>query len=171
LPEEEPALEYVDGEVVQKVSPKTWHSELQAEFTGQMRGFARPRRLAHVLPEHRSTYGGRSTVPDIAVYRWGRIPRDRRGRLVNDVTIPPDIAVEIVSPDQSLRELIAKCRWYVANGVRIALILDPDDSTIRDFRPDAEPVVLRAGDVLDLSDVLPGFTLDVGSLFDVLTEG
>ncbi len=69
LPEEEPALEYVDGEVVQKVPPMTWHSELQIEFAGQMRSFVRPRRLAHVLPEHRGTYGGRSTVPDIAVYR------------------------------------------------------------------------------------------------------
>ncbi len=171
LPEESPALEYIDGEVMQKVPPMTWHSEIQLEFAGQMQTFVRPRRLAHVLPEHRSTYGGRSTVPDIAVYRWGRIPRDARGRLVNHVTIPPDIAVEIVSPEQSLRELIAQCEWYLANGVRIALILDPDDSTIRDFRPGAEPVVLRAGDALDLSDVLPGFALDVGALFDVLTEG
>ena len=171
LPEEKPALEYVDGEVVQKLSPETWHSELQVEFASQIRDFARPRRLAHVLPEHRNTYGGRSTVPDIAVYRWGRIPRDARGRLVNDVTIPPDIAVEIVSPEQSLRDLIAKCRWYVANGVGIALILDPDDSTIRDFRPGAEPVILRPGDVLDLTNVLPGFILDVAALFDVLTEG
>ena len=170
LPEEEVALEYIDGEVVQKVSPKTWHRELQAEFTGQMRGFAQPRRLAHVLTEHRSTYGGRSTVPDIAVSRWGRIPRDGRGRLVNDVTTPPDIAVEIVSPDQSLGNLIRRCRWYIENGVRSALLLDPDDSTIRDFRPGAEPVVLRGGDVLGLGDVLPGFTLDVGALFDVLTE-
>ncbi len=70
-----------------------------------------------------------------------------------------------------MRELIDRCRWYVENGVRIALLLDPDDSTIRDFRPGAEPVVLRSGDVLDLGAVLPGFTLDVGALFDVLTEG
>lgn len=171
LPEEEPALEYVDGEVVQKVSPKTWHSELQITFASQMRGVAQSRRLAHVLTEHRSTYGGRSTVPDIAVYRWGRIPRDGRGRLVNDVTVPPDIAVEIVSPDQSLGNLIRRCHWYIQNGVQVALLLDPDDSTIRDFRPGTEPVVLRPGDILDLGDVLPGFTLDVGGLFDVLTEG
>ncbi len=71
LPEEEPALEYVDGEVVQKVPPLTWHAMLQLECASQLQGFARPRRLAHVLTEHRSTYGGLSTVPDVAVYRWG----------------------------------------------------------------------------------------------------
>lgn len=170
LPEEEPALEYVDGEVTQKVSPQTWHSELQGEFYHRIRGIARPRRLAHVLPEHRSTYGGRSTVPDLAVYRWGRIPRDARGRLVNQVTIPPDIAIEIVSPEQSLRQLDERCRWYVANGVHIALLTNPDDETIRDYRPGAEPRVLSGADVLDLGDVLPGFTLVVGELFAVLTE-
>lgn len=171
LPEESPALEYVDGEVVQKVPPMTWHSLLQLEWASQLRGFARPRRLAHVLAEHRSTYGGRSTVPDVAVYRWGRIPRDASGRLVNAVTIPPDIAIEIRSPGQAVRELVERCRWYLEHDVRIALLTDPDDSTIRDFRPGAEPVVLRAGDVLDLGDVLPGFSLDVGGLFEALTEG
>ena len=78
--------------------------------------------------------------------------------------------MEIESPDQSLSNLIRRCRWYIENGVRSALLLDPDDSTIRDFRPGAEPVILRSGDVLDLGDVLPGFALDVGALFDVLTE-
>ena len=170
LPEEKPALEYVDGEVVQKVPPMTWHAMIQLAFASQLHGFARPRRLAHVLTEHRSTYGERATVPDISVYRWGRIPRDASGRLANEVTIPPDVAIEIRSPGQSLRGLIDRCRWYVANGVHIALLLGPDDSTIRDFRSGAEPVILRRGDVLDLTDVLPGFTLDLASLFDVLTE-
>ena len=170
LPEEKPALEYVDGEVVQKVSPQSWHSALQAEWTVDLRAVARPGRLAHVFPEHRSTYGGRSTVPDVAVYRWGRIPRDARGRLVNQVRIPPDLAIEIVSPDQSLRELDARCRWYVANGVVVALLTNPDDETVRERRPGTEPRVLSGSDVLDLGDALPGFTLVVGELFAVLTE-
>ncbi len=170
LPEEKPALEYVDGEVTQKVSPRSWHSDLQGDQVLRLRGFAPPRRLAHVLPEHRSTYGGQSIVPDVAVYRWGGIPRDARGRLVNNVTVPPDIAIEIVSPGQSVRHLDERCRWYVTNGVRIALLADPDDETIREYRPGAEPRLLRGDDVLDLGDVLPGFTLVVGELFAVLTE-
>jgi len=106
----------------------------------------------------------------VAVYRWGRIPRDARGRLVNQVRIPPDIAIEIVSPDQSLRELDARCRWYLANGVVVALLTNPDDETIREYRRGKEPRVLSGSDVLDLGDVLPGFTLVVGELFAVLTE-
>lgn len=170
LPEEKPALEFVDGEVVQKVSPQTWHSALQGEWYHRLRAVAQAGRLAHVFPEHRSTYGGRSTVPDVAVYRWGRIPRDARGRLVNQVRIPPDIAIEIVSPDQSLRELDARCRWYIANGVQIALLTNPDDETIREYRPGTEPRTLSGSDILDLGDVVPGFTLIVGELFAVLTE-
>ncbi len=171
LPEEEPALEYVGGEVTQKVSPQTWHSLIQGEWFSRLTRITRPERLALVLLEHRSTYGGQSTVPDLAVYLRDRIPRDARGRPVNKVSIPPDIAIEIESPDQSIRLLDARCRWYVANGVRVSLLTDPDDETIREYRPGAEPRLLQGDDVLDLGDVLPGFTLVVGELFVTLTEG
>ncbi len=57
LPEEEPALEFFRGQVTQKVSPGTWHSLLRGAFVFQVYSYVRPRRLAHVLPEHRSTYG------------------------------------------------------------------------------------------------------------------
>lgn len=171
LPEEEPPLEYFGGEVTQKVSPQTWHGLLQGEWYARLRRVTRPGRLALVIPEHRSTYGGQSTVPDLAVYLRDRIPRDARGRPVNRVFIPPDIAIEIVSPEQSRRLLDERCRWYVANGVLIVLLVDTDDETVREYRPDVEPHVLRGDDMLDLGDVLPGFTLVVAELFAVLTEG
>ena len=168
LPEEKPALEYVDGEVVQKVSPQTWHSALQAEWTVGLRAIARPGRLAHVFPEHRSTYGGRSTVPDVAVYRWGRIPRDARGRLVNQVRIPPDIAIEIVSPDQSLTVLAQKCVTFLEQGSEIALLVNPEDESVIRARRGESPQTLRGDDRIDLDSVLPGFQLTVRELFDSL---
>jgi len=111
------------------------------------------------------------------MYGWGRIPRipriprDTRGRLVNDVTVPPDLAIEIESPERRASRLDERCRWHVANGVRVSLLTDPDDETVREYRPGAAPRVLRSDDVLDLGDVLPGYTLVVGELFAVLTEG
>ena len=69
LPEEEPALEYWEGEVIQKVAPQGQHGILQLEFGGLLSRFAKPRKLARVFTELRSTYSGASFVPDIAVYR------------------------------------------------------------------------------------------------------
>jgi Uma2 family endonuclease len=168
LPEVEPALEYADGVVTQKVAPQGQHVTLQDDFTQRVNAHARPRKLARAYPELRATYAGLSRVPDVAVYLWHRIPRLPNGRVANRFTEPPDIAVEIVSPDQTATDLVSKCIWYVKNGVRIALIADPTRDIVLRFRPDALPDVLTGDDRIDLDEVLPGFELTVNQLFGSL---
>ena len=168
LPETTPALEYARGKVVQKVAPQGQHVTLQDDFTQRVNTIARPRKLARAYPELRATYAGLSRVPDVAVYLWHRIPRLPNGRVANRFTEPPDIAVEIVSPDQSATELVGKCIWYVKNGVRIALIVDPDHDVVLRFRPDALPEELTGDDRIDLDEVVPGFELTVNELFSGL---
>src|SRR4051812_17286362 len=125
LPEEEPALEYWDGEVTQKVSPNGPHSALQSGFVEIIGRATAPGRPFRVLTEARVTFSGISTVPDFVVYRRERVPRDLNGNIPEDLVTPPDCAVEIVSPGQSRTRLMARCRWYVANGVPLALFADP----------------------------------------------
>jgi Uma2 family endonuclease len=169
LPEEEPALEFADGTVTQKVSPKLRHSVLQGVFIMQFNLSAQPNRLGQAFPEIRTTYAGRSTVPDVSFYVWDRIPEDANGEVPDDgIFEPPDIAVEIVSPEQSVREQAAKCRWYVANGVRLALLVDPRARSVTAFRLGIQPVELRGDDRIDLSEVLPDFQLSVQELFAAL---
>lgn len=168
LPEEEPPLEYLEGVVTQKVSPQGKHGTLEGELTALFNGYAKPRRLARAIPELRTSYGGGSPVPDIAVYRWDRIPVDPDGTVANVFREPPDIAIEIVSPEQSVPKLVEKCEWYVRHGVSIALLVHPYREWVRLFRPDAEPQVLRGGDRIDLDAVLPGFELTVEELFALL---
>ena len=168
LPETKPALEYVDGVVTQKVSPQGQHGFIQGDFVTSVNAFARPKKLAAAVPELRATYAGLSRVPDVAVYLWHRLPRLPNGRVGNRFTEPPDIALEIVSPEQRIADLISKCVWYVKNGVRIALIADPDQDVVLRFRPDALPDVLTGDDRIDLDEVLPGFELTVNQLFGSL---
>src|SRR5437870_3575677 len=111
LPEEEPALEYEDGEVTQKVSPRGRHSVLQGEFVQRVNTFGRPRKLARAFAELRVTFAGVSRVPDVSVYRWERIPTTPDGRIADVFQIPPDIAVEIVSPEQSVASQVRRCLW------------------------------------------------------------
>ena len=73
LPEEKPALEYENGVVTQKVPPQGKHAALQLAICELINRVARPTKIALALPELRATYGGRSRVPDVAVYRWERI--------------------------------------------------------------------------------------------------
>ncbi|MBA2447920.1 MAG: Uma2 family endonuclease [Chloroflexi bacterium] len=85
--------------------------------------FGRAHRVARAFPELRTTLGGASVVPDISVYRWDRVPSDERGNVPEDVQEPPDIAVEVISPGQTLKELVDRCRWYVEHGVRVVLLV------------------------------------------------
>src|SRR3954470_7062976 len=92
LPEEEPALEYWDGEVTQKVSPKGPHSALQSGFLMIIARLTGPGRPFRVFPEARITFSGVSTVPDLVVYRRQRVPRDLNGDVAEDFVTPPDVA-------------------------------------------------------------------------------
>jgi len=167
LPEQEPALEFANGRVTQKVSPLGEHARLQYKFSQLIGDFSEPRRLAMAFTEIRATFAGRSPVPDIGVYRWSRIPRTADGLVETYFRTPPDIAVEIFSPGQVLGDERNKCRWYVANGVAIALFIHHPSRTVTCFTPDGEQR-LSGEDRIDLDAVLPGFTLTVAELFATL---
>src|SRR4029077_12985917 len=100
------------------------------ELCVQINAWAELRRLALALPELLTVYAGAAYVPDVAVYRWDRIPRTSDGELADDFREPPDIAIEIVSPKQSTNALIRRSLWYVRHGVEIALLVDPSDRSV-----------------------------------------
>jgi Uma2 family endonuclease len=169
LDEVEPALEYHDGMVTQKMAPKGRHSAIQVEIVEWINRAARAGRSARALTELRTTFAGASHVPDVVVYRAERIPRDAAGQIPDDVIAPPDIAVEIASPGQSITQLVRLCLWYATNGVATALLVDPADRTILVFRQGAHVAALAEADTLDLSDVVPGLQAPVREVFRSLS--
>lgn len=169
LPERKPALEYADGEVTRKVSPKAQHARSQSKLWEFFNQFGERRRLAMAFTEARSTWSELSQVPDVSVYRWERIPRTPDGEIADDLWEPPDIAVEVLSPGQSLRDQIAKCRRYVSRGVPLALLVNPRrERSVRLFRDKGSEERLTGDDQIDFGPVLPGLTLTVRDLFATL---
>ena len=169
LPEEEPALEYVDGVVTQKMSPKGPHGGLQAELAYLVKAFLRISPIAQVYTELRTNWTGEaSLVPDLAVYRLERIPTKPTGEVADDFFDPPDIAVEIASPGQSDREIMERARWFIEHGVHVVLLLQPRNRSARIVRRDSDSGLLQRNAVVDLSDVLPGFSFVVRDLFATL---
>jgi Uma2 family endonuclease len=169
LPEEEPALELEpDGTVVQKVSPQGQHSILQSTLCERINHFARRRRIAVALSELRGIYGGAAYVPDVSVYRWERIPRTPEGKVANRFELPPDVAIEIVSPDQSPNRLVRRCLWYVDHGAERALLVDPADESVLQFAAGLPPKAVAADEPIDFGTALPDFKLTAAELFDPL---
>jgi Uma2 family endonuclease len=56
--------------------PQGKHSRIQGEFVPTINGVVKPKKIACAFPELRCTFGGRSTVPDVVVFVWSRIPSD-----------------------------------------------------------------------------------------------
>ena len=171
LPEEKPALEFAHGRIERKVPPVHVHAVLQAVLTTLINEYGWRARRALASTELRVVLGGCMRVPDISVYRWERIPRDSQGRIRGEpVTAPPDLIVEIVSPGQSVNGQIARCIDLLSAGVRVALLIDPDDESVVILRPDAAAQIVRGSERIALEDVLPGFELSAEAVFAALTD-
>src|SRR5438067_13820461 len=99
-----------------------YHGRTQGKLVQFLNQYGEPRQLAMAFTETRSTFGGRSYVPDVGIYRWANLPRRPDGKLMGDSTTPWDVAVEIVSPEQRRAEVKLKCRWYLANGDRKSVV-------------------------------------------------
>jgi Uma2 family endonuclease len=166
LPDDDVSLEYVDGEVVEKVSPQTQHAVLMAKVLSILSDAAEAAG-SKALPESRFVFGdpARAYVPDIGVAPRDVIGTDKRGRWRNELRFAPTVAIESLSPGQNAGRLLEKLLFYMENGVRMAIVIDPDSDLATVYEPGQEPRGVHVPDPIDLSAVIPGVSLDLGTLF------
>ena len=101
--------------------------------------------------------------PDISFIRGERLSPEIYS--ASYVTIAPDLAVEIVSPNDEAEDLEIKIGDYRKAGIRLIWIIYPIARTARVHRLDGTIVGLEEGDEFDGEDVLPGFRCRLGDLF------
>jgi Uma2 family endonuclease len=168
LPETEPASEFQDGRIEQKVSPQGSHSVLQFEIASRLNSAARKSRSGFAFPELRCTFSGRSIVPDVSFVAWHRIPRKPNGKVAEVFFLAPDMSIEIVSPEQAIGPLIEKLTFCVENGVRLGWLIDPEANRVMVFEKHREPVTLKTGS-LSAEPVISGLSLTVEEVFGWLS--
>jgi len=167
LPEidEHPYLEYIDGRIEAKVSPQKKHGALGKQLMKHVDAYSEPRQLGTTFPELRCTFAGRSIIPDVVFLLDEHFEVDERGVFVNPTLRPPDIHIEIVSPDQSARKCREKLVFSRANGCRLGWLIDPERETVHVYRPGRPAKRLPADGVLEGDPVLPGYRLSVAEVF------
>src|SRR5205085_9851683 len=102
--------------------------------------------------------------PDVAFVTLERMPDVP----VGFAPVAPDLAVEVLSPGDTLRDLDERMDDYFAAGTRAVWVVDPDRRTVAMHSTTAPTRRLREADTLDGADVVPGFTMPVRALFDGL---
>ena len=80
-------------------------------------------------------------------------------------TIRPDVAVEVISPNDRVYDLEEKLEDYRAAGIPLIWLLYPPTRRVRVLRPEGPPTELGPDDELTGEEVLPGFRCRVADLF------
>ena len=166
MPETKPASEYIGGEIIQKPMPQGKHSRLQGKLVSMIDNLATVETAALAFPELRCTFGGRSVVPDVAVLRWQRIPRDQNGEIANVFADYPDWTIEILSPEQSPIKVTKNILHCMNYGSSLGWLIDPEEKSVLIYPQGKQPELLEVeSDLLPVPDFLPDLRLTVGELF------
>ncbi|MGK7935151.1 MAG: Uma2 family endonuclease [Xenococcaceae cyanobacterium] len=170
-PETKPASEYIDGKIIQKPMPKGKHSTIQTELSTAINLALKPQKTARAFSELRCTFGGRSTVPDVTVFTWDRIPRDDNGEIADSFQVAPDWTIEILSPDQSQTRVTKNILHCLDHGTKLGWLIDPQEQSVLVYFRAQQPTFFEAeSDVLPVPDFAQAFQLTLGKLFGWLLE-
>jgi Uma2 family endonuclease len=156
--------ELVKGVIVTMPPPKAIHGIVQAEIAALLRDVIRPKRLGWIVTESGAVLDrDPDTVrgPDVAFYSIARQPT-----VPDDYfEIAPDLAVEVLSPDDRRSRVRAKIREYIDAGVRLVWLVDPETRTVLEYRGSLRGTEYDEADTITGADVLPDFSCRVADLF------
>ncbi|MEA5509785.1 Uma2 family endonuclease [Crocosphaera sp. UHCC 0190] len=168
IPETKPAREYINGVIYQKPMPQGEYSTLQGELVSAINKLGKSQKLAYAFPELRCTFGGRSFVPDVAVFSWQRIPKTPQGKIANKFEIYPDWIIEILSPEQSPNKVIKKILFCLKQGTELGWLIDPEDESVMILKPNQLPEIFSELEILPVLNILDNWQLTVKNIFDWL---
>lgn len=159
-------FELVAGELIEMAAAGGQHGALGVRFIVRLGAFVEDRGLGtvygpdtgFVMQENPDTV----LVPDVAFVRASRlIPEVEQTGFVRVI---PDLVFEIVSPDDTRREVASKVALYLAVGVKLIIVADPKTMTFVVHRPGEPSHILKEEDVFTAGDLVPGFSVRVGDI-------
>lgn len=161
--------ELVRGEIVEMNVPGPRHGFVSLNAGAILREFVRQNDLGWTFGNDSGVIIGRDpdTVrgPDAWYVSYQKLPK---GTLpAGYIDVVPDLAVEVLSPDDRWSKVLAKVAEYLDIGVPVVCILDPENRTAQLFHPD-QPAsqTFTADDELTFPEVFTGFSVQVGNLFE-----
>ena len=158
-------VELVRGELVEMSPVGGEHSELTVLLASRILSFVRKRKLGTVGTERGFVLFRDPDVvraPDVHFVSTVReSPADRKGFFPG----APDLAVEILSPDDKASAVQEKIREYLTAGTRLVWLVDPQSETVTAYHPSGEARVYAGEQAVPGEDVLPGFSFRPADLF------
>jgi Uma2 family endonuclease len=159
--------ELVQGRIVAMPIPTPRHGQICGEVNWRLGGFVEQRDLGHVLCNNSGVITERDpdTVrgPDVSFYTYAKVSRGKLPRGYLDVV--PDLIVEVRSDGDRWADIYIKVHEYLAAGVAVVIVLDPDPKSAHVFRPDQTPQELGPEEELTIPELLGDFRVKVARFF------
>jgi Uma2 family endonuclease len=164
LPVQEGILyELNEGEVVTMIEPMPRHNWVRDNIARLTGNFVEERKLGRVFLEtgYQLT-PGTVRIPDVSF-----VPADRMQDIDLDRRIrgAPALAIEVVSPTDLAEDLTQKVKQYLAAGAKVVWVFYSKTREAQVFYADGRSLVRREHETLEDPDLLPGFSLDLQSVF------
>lgn len=167
---EDRPCELIDGILIEKTVG--FDESLLATAIGELlRRFVRPKKLGLVAGEAGilKLVEGLIQIPDVSYVSVDRLPNGKRPR-TQVPNLVPDLAVEVISPSNTAREMQRKLAAYFKAGVRLVWLVYPRKRTVDVYTAPRTKTVLKEDDTLTGGIVLPGLEISLKELFAELDE-
>ncbi len=169
-------FELVNGEVVNLSPNVAGHQSIVQTLFLTLHGFSTTQHAGRIAIEtpfvlkDDPTWVKGSRTPDLAFYnaeRWSAYTASTPDWKEKPCILVPDLAVEVVSPNDRYTEIQDKIDGYLADGVRLVWLVDPQRHKVVVYTADSDQqTTLSERDTLTGGDVLPGLNVPVKSLFE-----
>ena len=159
--------ELIRGVFCETMPPGIRHGQIVINLAGYLWDVIRPDRIGTLVTESGVWLGSEpDTVlgPDLAYFSRETLPLD--ASVLGYAEVVPELVVEVVSPNDTLREIAGKAGMWLNAGVQLVWVLWPETQTIEVHRPNQPVTTLREADTLTAEDILPQFSVPVADIFD-----
>jgi Uma2 family endonuclease len=167
-------IELIDGELITMTRPGNSHGLLATELAVYLRLFNMTHKLGQVTVEsgyHPPGYRFTLLGPDVAFTRYENMPERSP---IPYVATMPDLAVEILSPSDTLAAARRKTEVYLLNGTALVWLVQPEKRSVEVCRlANSTNLQIELVDIdgtLSGEDILPSFELEVSKIFAVLRD-
>lgn len=160
-------LELIDGQLREKDGASQRHGEIEIRILLPVGRHVFERGLGEIYPSDTQFAIFRDpdviVIPDVAFVRADRLPPEAERWHI--APFAPDLAVEVISPNDRYVEVMEKIARYQRAGVPVVWVVDPRRRAVEVRALGRPQVTLHEQETLDGGDVLPGFTLAVADIF------
>jgi Uma2 family endonuclease len=166
--QDEPLYEIVNGQRVDLPPMSAYATWIASRLHGRLWPYAEDKGLGTSVTEMLFVLDAEPNLrrrPDVAFVSTARWPLDRALPETGDWDVVPDLAVEVISPNDVFKDVLAKVREYFHYGVQVVWVFAPEERQVYVYDSPTHVRILTGQDELMGGEVVPGFRLPLGQLF------